>query len=73
MPFQRPKFQKRFGGACPRIPLKLCRHYGLPLTKILAKITADTYQPLCTKGRYVSAFQKQEWSRTLVDTLAKYL
>ena len=37
MPFQRPKFQKKiFGGACPRTPLKLCRHYGLPLTKIVA-------------------------------------
>ena len=36
MPFQRPKFQKISGGACPRTPLKLCRHYGLPLTKILA-------------------------------------
>ena len=36
MPFQRPKFQKISGGACPRTPLKLCRHFGLPLTKILA-------------------------------------
>ena len=36
MPFQRPKFQNIFGGACPRTPLQLCRHYGLPLTKILA-------------------------------------
>ena len=37
MPFQRPKFQNICGGgACPRTPLKLCRHYGLPLTKILA-------------------------------------
>ena len=36
MPFQRPKFQKIFRGACPRTPLQLCRHYGLPLTKILA-------------------------------------
>ena len=35
MPFQRPKFQKISGGACPRTPLQLCRHYGLPLTKIL--------------------------------------
>ena len=25
-----------FRGACPRTPLQLCRHYGLPLTKILA-------------------------------------
>ena len=24
------------GGACPRTPLQLCRHYGLPLIKILA-------------------------------------
>ena len=23
-------------GACPGTPLQLCRHYGLPLTKILA-------------------------------------
>ena len=36
MPFQRPKFQKVSGGACPRTPLQLCRHNGLPLTKILA-------------------------------------
>ena len=36
MPFQRPKFQNIFGGAFPRTPLKLCRHYGLPVTKILA-------------------------------------
>ena len=36
MPFQRSKFQKNSGGAWPRTPLKLCRHYGLPLTKILA-------------------------------------
>ena len=35
MPFQRPKFQKLPGGM-PRTPLQLCRHYGLPLTKILA-------------------------------------
>ena len=37
MPFQRPKFQTISGEACPRTPIKLCRHYGLPLTKILAK------------------------------------
>ena len=36
MPFQRPKFQTISEGACPRIPLQLCRHYVLPLTKILA-------------------------------------
>ena len=36
MPFQRPKFQKISRGACPRTPLQLCHHYGLPLTKILA-------------------------------------
>ena len=36
MPFQTPKFQKIFGGPCPQTPLELCRHYGLPLTKILA-------------------------------------
>ena len=35
MPFQRPKFQNISGEACPRT-LPLCRHYGLPLTKILA-------------------------------------
>ena len=33
MPFQRPKFQKFSGG---RTPIELYRHYGLPLTKILA-------------------------------------
>ena len=36
MPFQRPKFQIISGGKCPRTPLQLCRHYGLPRTKILA-------------------------------------
>ena len=36
MPLQRHKFQQISGGACPRTPLQLCRHYGLPLTKILA-------------------------------------
>ena len=36
LPFQRPKFQKISGVVCPRTPLQLCRHYGLPLTKILA-------------------------------------
>ena len=38
MPFQRPKFQNICGGGggMPPDPLQLCRHYGLPLTKILA-------------------------------------
>ena len=35
-PFQRPIFQNIFGRACPRTPLQLRRHYGLPFTKILA-------------------------------------
>ena len=30
------QISKHFRGACPRTPLKLCRHYGLPLTNILA-------------------------------------
>ena len=34
--FHRPRFQKMSGGGVPRTPLELCRHYGLPLTKILA-------------------------------------
>ena len=34
--FRDPNFKKIFGGACPQTPLQLCRHYGLPLTKILA-------------------------------------
>ena len=38
MPFQRPKFQNISGGACPRFPLELCRHYGLLLTKILVTL-----------------------------------
>ena len=29
--FRNPNFKK-----CPPTPLQLCRHYGLPLTKILA-------------------------------------
>ena len=44
MPFQRPKFQILF--KCPRTHLELCRHYGLPLTKILAT-------PLGTIKRYL--------------------
>ena len=35
MPFQRPKFQNISEEAYPRTPYN-CRHYGLPLTKILA-------------------------------------
>ena len=31
MPFQRPKFQ--ISRVVPQNPLKLCHHYGLPLTK----------------------------------------
>ena len=38
MPFQRPKFQNISGEACPQTPRELCRHYGLPLTKILATL-----------------------------------
>ena len=38
MPFQRPKFQKISRGQCSRTPLQLFRHYGLPLTKILAML-----------------------------------
>ena len=38
MPFQRPKIKKISGGACPWTPLQLCRHYGLPLTKVLATV-----------------------------------
>ena len=30
------QISKNFRGACPRTPLQLCRHYGLPLNKILA-------------------------------------
>ena len=52
MPFQRPKFQNGISNQYilfksalkmqempfqrPKPPLQLCRHYGLPLTKILA-------------------------------------
>ena len=35
MPFQRPKIS---GEHAPRTPLQLCRHYGLPLTKIPATL-----------------------------------
>ena len=50
MPFQRPKIQKIFGGACPRTPQQLCRHYGLPLTKILATLLiAMAYQEVLSK------------------------
>ena len=34
--FRDPNFKTFSGGACPRTPLQLCRHYGLRLTKILA-------------------------------------
>ena len=33
--FRDPNF-KTFPGGMPPDPLQLCRHYGLPLTKILA-------------------------------------
>ena len=36
MPFQTAKFQNIFGRHAPGPPLQLCRHYGLPLTEILA-------------------------------------
>ena len=44
MPFQRPKFQNISGGACPQNPLEYCRHYGLPLTKLLATPLALTIE-----------------------------
>ena len=34
--FRDPNFKNIFGVACPRPTLQLYRHYGLPLTKILA-------------------------------------
>ena len=34
--FRDPNFKQFPGGECPRTPLQLCRHYDLPLTKILA-------------------------------------
>ena len=34
--FRDPNFKKIMAGECPRTPLQLCPHYGLPLTKILA-------------------------------------
>ena len=48
MPVQRPKFQNISGGACPRTPLKLCRHYAPPpLTKILATPLAVCHSARC--------------------------
>ena len=74
MPFQRPKFQKISGGAwSPRTPLKLCRHYGLPLTKILAT-------PLVKRGSIIQTFIlqravtepfKKQWVRCAHSTLYK--
>ena len=51
MPFQGPKFQKISVGARPRTPLELCRHYGLPLTKILSTplFLAKVFLPLVYK------------------------
>ena len=51
--FRDPKF-KIFPGGMPRTPLQLCRHYGLPLTKILATpLSISTvhavHQPFCIK------------------------
>ena len=45
MPFQRPKFQKKIPGGHDPGPLQLCRHYGLPLTKILA-MPLSTFDPV---------------------------
>ena len=67
MPFQRPKFQKIFGGACPRTPLKLCRHCGLPLTKILAT-------PLAPKGQNTLVSRpsiRQNYLRLIKEILKK--
>ena len=41
------------GGACPRSPLQLCRHYGLPLNKILTTpsllvFIINLHIPLCS-------------------------
>ena len=44
MPFQRPKFQNISGGGEFPDPLQLCRHYGLPLTKILATPLSNLYK-----------------------------
>ena len=52
MLFQRPKFQNISMGACPRTPLQLCRHYGLPLTKILVMPLALGYI-LISKFKYI--------------------
>ena len=34
--FRDPNFKNFPRGECPRTPLQWCRHYGIPLTKILA-------------------------------------
>ena len=48
--FQRPKFQNIFGGACPRTPIKLYRHYGLPFIKILATPLVRPFE-VCRSSR----------------------
>ena len=43
MPFQGPIFQNIFGRACPRTPLQLRRHYGLPLNPGYATAQKTTH------------------------------
>ena len=40
------QMSNNFRGACPRTRLQLCRHYSLPLTKILATPLLVTLSPI---------------------------
>ena len=67
------QISKYFWGAMPPDPLQLCRHYGLPLTKILAT-------PLVKRGSIIQTFIlqravtepfKKQWVRCAHSTLYK--
>ena len=66
MPSQRPKFQN-----VSRDPLQLCRHYGLPLTKILATPLYDNIEKILLLTFYNVMLSRGEmhklyWESSLV-------
>ena len=49
------QISRNFRGACTRTPLELCRHYGPPLTKILATLLNIVAKFM--NHSYLTAFQ----------------
>ena len=50
------QISKHFRGGMPPDPLKLCRHYGLPLTKILATPLPGRIYVVIRPGKYIYVF-----------------